>query len=466
MIHGAITPFAPGAIDGVAKSCGDLAVGCTAAASHVTRVADSLGRQMQVLADLEKVTSSLEADQRRAADSTDEARLLAERARLKLDEGTRIIGQSLSDFTALTELVVRLGGQVTNFAAAMTQVEQVTKSIDSIARTTNMLALNAAIEAERAGAAGRTFAVVAAEVKKLARDTRGATEEISATVASLAREAESIVAEIGIGTNKSRAAQASFSRVHDTVAEVAGIVEMVETQSDGIARSTSLIHDNAIRVKDELAGFVREARSNATLLIDAQTKMGDMELLSNGMFDLLVHSGFAHDDQRYAEMAVAARDEVVAVIEAGIARGELTAPDLFDTGYTPIAGSNPPRFDNRFADFADLHIRPILDRVTGSRSTIQGSVCSDVNGYLPTHQTDRSRPPRADDVEWNDANCRNRRKFLDAATARAVQSEAPFLMAVYRLDRGAEELMVKNVYVPLWVAGRRWGNFEIAYIDG
>ena len=50
MLQGAIKAADPGAIDAVAKSCGDLAVGCTAAATHVTRVAESLGRQMSVLA--------------------------------------------------------------------------------------------------------------------------------------------------------------------------------------------------------------------------------------------------------------------------------------------------------------------------------------------------------------------------------------------------------------------------------
>jgi methyl-accepting chemotaxis protein len=465
MLEGAIKAADPGAIDAVAKSCGDLAVGCTAAATHVTRVSESLGRQMHVLGELEKVTASLEADQRRAADSTDEARLLAEKARVKLDEGTRIIAQSMQDFTALTELVVRLGEQVTNFAAAMSQVQRVTAGIDSIARTTNMLALNAAIEAERAGAAGRTFAVVAAEVKKLARDTRGATEEISATVASLAHEAETFVAEIGAGVAKSRSAQDSFVRVNDTVGEVAQIVEMVEQQSDGIARSTSLIHDNAIRVKDELAGFVRDAGANATRLVDAQKKMSDMELLSNRMFDQLVHSGFAHDDQRYVELAVRARDEIAAMIEAAVERGEIAAADVFDTDYRLIPGSDPERFDNRFADWADRHIQPVIDRVTDSEAAIEGSVCSDINGYLPTHQSKRSKPPRPDDPEWNDRNCRNRRILADETTMRAVKSDAPFMMAVYQLDRGNEALMVKNVFVPLWIKGRRWGNFEIAYVD-
>ncbi len=466
MLEGAIKAADPGAIDAVAKSCGDLAVGCTAAATHVTHVSQSLGRQMAVLSDLEKVTASLEADQRRAADSTDEARLLAEKARSKLQDGARIISQSMQDFTALTELVVRLGQQVTNFAGAMTQVQRVTAGIDAIARTTNMLALNAAIEAERAGAAGRTFAVVAAEVKKLARDTRGATEEISATVASLAHEAETFVAEIGAGVAKSRSAQESFVRVNDTVAEVGQIVEMVEQQSDGIARSTSLIHDNAIRVKDELAGFVRDAGANATLLVDAQKKMADMELLSNTMFNQLVHSGFAHDDQRFVEIAVNTRDEVQSKIEDAIRRGEIGAADVFDTDYRLIPGSDPARYDNRFADWADRNIQPIIDRVTDGDRAIEGSVCSDVNGYLPTHQSRRSQGPRPNDPEWNDRNCRNRRILADETTMRAASSDAPFMMAVYQLDRGNEALMVKNVFVPLWVGGSRWGNFEIAYIDG
>ncbi len=79
MIEAKIEAADPGAIDEVAKSCGDLAVGCTDAAGHISRVAESLSRQIATLAELEHVTEALEADQRRAADSTDEARLLSER---------------------------------------------------------------------------------------------------------------------------------------------------------------------------------------------------------------------------------------------------------------------------------------------------------------------------------------------------------------------------------------------------
>ena len=103
--------------------------------------------------------------------------------------------------------------------------------------------------------------------------------------------------------------------------------------------------------------------------------------------------------------------------------------------------------------------------MNASDPAIEGSICSDMNGYLPTHQSARSKPPRPDDPEWNDRNCRNRRIVMDDQTQRALKSDAPFMMAVYHLSRGGEEMMVKNVYVPLRINGRRWGNFEVAYVD-
>src|SRR3546814_20121865 len=99
--------------------------------------------------------------------------MLAARACEQLYAGTDRVNAAVSEFRSLIDLGARLGQHVTNFAAVMEQVQQVSQSIDSIAKTTNMLALNAAIEAERAGDAGRTFPVVAAAAKNPAQHTRG-----------------------------------------------------------------------------------------------------------------------------------------------------------------------------------------------------------------------------------------------------------------------------------------------------
>src|SRR3546814_2091910 len=86
---------------------------------------------------------------------------------------------------------------------AMDHVRRCSKDIEQIAETTNILALNATIEAMRAGDAGRTFAVVAGEVKSLANDTRKATVEISKTVDALELEATQVIERIEAGSEAS-----------------------------------------------------------------------------------------------------------------------------------------------------------------------------------------------------------------------------------------------------------------------
>ena len=73
-------------------------------------------------------------------DSTDEARLLSEQAKAKLEAGREAIEGTIDGFKGLTELVVQLGERMAGFASAMNQVQMVSSTIETIARKTNMLA--------------------------------------------------------------------------------------------------------------------------------------------------------------------------------------------------------------------------------------------------------------------------------------------------------------------------------------
>ena len=151
------------AIRAVARDCGSLSIECSDVAGYVEGVAERIGEHLKVLDTLEEVTTRLLGDQARVSDSTDEARLLSEQAKAKLEAGREAIEGTIAGFKGLTELVVQLGERMAGFASAMNQVQTVSSTIEAIARKTNMLALNATIEAARAGDAGRSFAVVAAE---------------------------------------------------------------------------------------------------------------------------------------------------------------------------------------------------------------------------------------------------------------------------------------------------------------
>jgi methyl-accepting chemotaxis protein len=456
----------PGLVDEAARNIGELAVGCSDAAGHVSQVTASIARQIGVLTELQSVMASLEADQRRVTDATDEARHLSDSARRRLAEGGATITRAIAEFGEVTALVQRLGGQLTNFAAAMQQVRRTTETIDAIARTTNMLALNAAIEAEKAGEAGRTFAVVAVEVKKLAVDTRTATDAIGRTMDSLAGEGESFVRDVSNGVKLARDAEAGFAQVGTTMTEVVALVDQVDQQAEDIAHSTGLIHDRFCRVGDELDGFSGDARASSTRLNEAKTRMSALEQQANHIHDLMVRSGLALEDFRMVQIAIGERDHFVTRIHAALDSGALDMASLFDTDYRPIAGSNPPRFDTRLNDFADSAWRSELDRIAASDPAIVATVLTDVNGYLPTHSTQYSRAPTGDPVH-DAAHCRNRRILLDDADKIAKVSTKPFHTAVYRRERDDGGFnVVRNVYVPVIIKGRRWGDFEIAYCVG
>ncbi|WP_174278481.1 methyl-accepting chemotaxis protein [Sphingomonas bacterium] len=453
------------AIDDMARNCGAVAIGATEAHGHMTRVSGTIRAQMVTLASLQDVTAQLSAEQAHGLRSVIEARAVADRSSEHVRAGAPLISESINDFSQLTDLVVRLGAHLTRFATAMEDVRRVTADIDGLARTTNVLALNATIEAARAGAAGRGFAVVADEVKRLAASTRIANDAIGTRIASLHQEAGGIAADLSAGVEQARAAQDRFGAIDGVLGEVTRLAELVTQQSDEIVRATEVVRTGVTRVRDGLDGFARDARANGEQLGEAERNVTELELLSNRMFDRLVAAGFARDDQRFVEMAIAGRDEVLELVETAIARGEIEADAVFDTDYRPIPGSDPPRHDNRFADCADRLIRPVIDRIVAADQHIEGCVMTDVNGYLPTHGSGRSLPPRPGDPDWNDLHCRNRRVLLDAATRRAIESTAPFTMSVYAMSRRSQQLTVKSVYVPLFIAGRRYGNFEIAYRD-
>ncbi len=452
-------------IASVATACGDLAVGCMEAVDAIAGTSAGVARQLSSLGSIEAIIRGLEARQDEAARASGLARTLSASARKKLDAGSTLIDGAIGEFEALTDLVSRMGLQVTAFAAAMEQVRAVAASIETITRTTRMLALNAAIEAQRAGETGATFAVVADEVNKLAQDTRVAVNEIGRTVASLDQEATSLAGDIVAGVAQATAARTTFVTVQETCREVLEIVCEVDTHSEGIAVAARSIHADAGGVRSQLATFADEAHAADELLEEARAKVEEIELVANGMFDRIVHSGLAADDRRFVEMALAGAAEASAIIERALARHDLTPEAAFDTQYRPIAGSDPVRYVTRLSDFADAALRPLLDRLAGEQPRIISAVCSDVNGYLPTHISRFSQTPRQGDARWNVANCRNRMIILDAATARAIGSDAPFMMGVYRFNGGGTAAVLRNVWVPIRVNGRRWGNFEIAYRD-
>ena len=144
-------------------------------------------------------------------------------------EGLQLIASTREAIDQLTAGMNTAVDEARALESRSEQIGSVLEVIRSIAEQTNLLALNAAIEAARAGEAGRGFAVVADEVRTLARRTQVSVEEIRQVIEGLQQGTQDVVGAMHAGQ---RQAQASATRMEQALPALQRIGEAVAVISD------------------------------------------------------------------------------------------------------------------------------------------------------------------------------------------------------------------------------------------
>ena len=147
----------------------------------------------------------------------------------------------------ISENTNNLAKTITTLAESSEDIGRILTVINDIADQTNLLALNAAIEAARAGEAGRGFAVVADEVRKLAERTSTATNEISTIITSFQQESESAAKNM---ETTSKSIDSGSNKVEKTLSGFKDVVEGINNANNDIVNITTMVDEQNASIQD------------------------------------------------------------------------------------------------------------------------------------------------------------------------------------------------------------------------
>lgn len=222
----------------------------SATSTQVSSNSDETSSQANVVAAAaEQVSHSVLTVATAAEEMTASIKEIAQQA----SEAAQVAGQA-------AEVAGRASGTIVKLSDSSNEIGAVVKAITSIAEQTNLLALNATIEAARAGEAGKGFAVVASEVKELAKQTEQATEEIRSKIEAMQSDTKGAIDAIQQITEV-------IKRINDIQMVVASSVEEQAATMNEISGNSS----EASRGSAEIAQNITSVSQSAGSSTDAAT---------------------------------------------------------------------------------------------------------------------------------------------------------------------------------------------------
>ena len=202
-------------------------------------------------------------------------------------QGSKVVVITRDAIQVLATTVTNISTAVDDLARETQKIMTAAAIIESIADQTNLLALNAAIEAARAGEQGRGFAVVADEVRALARKTSESTKQIKDIIDVLKTGADNAVgiAKIGIveadnGVQQVLEAEQALQGIRESVERISEMSQQMAAASDEQAH----VAEDIARQINNVAETVEKSATNANT---AAQRGGELERASKGLRELV-----------------------------------------------------------------------------------------------------------------------------------------------------------------------------------
>ncbi len=205
----------------------------------------------------------------------------------KAEAGAHVVEKAVRSIEEVHQMSLDLKEDMTQLNEHAQDITRIMGVISDIADQTNLLALNAAIEAARAGEAGRGFAVVADEVRKLAEKTMASTNDVGNAIKAIQESTaksmtgvDNAVERIGEATELASRSGAALEEIVATVEATGDQVNAIATASEEQSAASEEINQSIVQVNDM-------SRQTAEAMAEAAKAVSDLAAQAQGLTNLI-----------------------------------------------------------------------------------------------------------------------------------------------------------------------------------
>ncbi len=255
----------------------------SASASEISTTVSQVGvNASKVSSAITETTTTVEQVKQSAKLSSDKAKevaLSAQETVTTSEEGRKATEEAIVRIRLIQEQMESIGETVIKLSEHSMTIENIVSVVQDLADQSNLLAVNASIEAARAGERGKGFSVVAQEIKSLAEQSRGATDQIRSILADTRKWVSAVVMATEQGAKAVQAGVAQSKSAEQSIETLSATVIRASQAAAVIGASTEQQFVGVDQVSQAMTSVDQAMRQNVegmTQLEQAATRLHDL----------------------------------------------------------------------------------------------------------------------------------------------------------------------------------------------